>query len=121
MSEEPEVSYEQLVISLKEMTKQNKKQETLQKKLEERFKEKTKQNKELLKEKAVVEAFFQALYPTEISETFFDKQTKSLVADVERLLKQHSEIYEAKKPKLAEDDELMSFIQEENQSLKLKI
>ena len=57
-----EVSYESLVVSLKEKNKEFKKIENLQKKLEDRFKEKVKQAKELLKEKQVVDNFLSHLF-----------------------------------------------------------
>ena len=101
-NKKPEISYEQLLLTLKDKTNQIKKQEKLQKKLEERFKEKNKQIKELNKEKLVFESFFNGIFAKnnkEFADSIFDKkETKAILVDSETLLKAHNEIYEIIKP-----------------------
>jgi hypothetical protein len=90
--------------------------------LEERFKEKNKQNKELLKERTLLEGFFSTIFPKDIADRLYpDKESKALAADLQVLLKEHSEIYEVKKGEQGRDDvdeEMSGFIKEENANLK---
>lgn len=54
---EPEVSYDSLIITLKEKNKELRKMEVFKKKLEDRFKDKNKEIKEIKRQKDIVDSF----------------------------------------------------------------
>lgn len=62
-SKDIEVSYESLVVTLKEKNKEIKKLEAFKKKVEDRYKEKVKENKSIQKEKSILEDFTRIVIP----------------------------------------------------------
>jgi hypothetical protein len=57
------VSYESLVVSLKEKSKEVKKLENFKKKIEDRFREKVKECKDAKKDRTMLEEFIKTLFP----------------------------------------------------------